>query len=85
MFYYIYILQSLKNKSFYIGYTNNLKKRFREHNNGKNIATKSLRPYKLIHYEAFINQKDAKNREEYLKSGWGWRSIKKMLKNYLSL
>ena len=85
MFYYIYILQSLKNKSFYIGYTNNLKKRFREHNNGKNIATKSLRHYKLIHYEAFINQKDAKNREEYLKSGWGWRSIKKMLKNYLLL
>ena len=85
MFYYIYILQSLKNKSFYIGYTNNLKKRFREHNNGKSHATKSLRPYKLIHYEAFVNQKDAKNREEYLKSGWGWRSIKKMLKNYLSL
>ena len=85
MFYYIYILQSLKNKSFYIGYTNNLKKRFREHNNGKNLATKSFRPYKLIHYEAFVNQKDAKNREEYFKSGWGWRSIKKMLKNYLSL
>jgi len=81
--FYIYILQSFKNKSLYIGYTNDLRKRFNEHNTGKNIATKPFRPYKLIFYEAFLNKKDAKNREEYLKSGWGFRSIKKMLKNYL--
>jgi len=73
-----------KNKSFYVGYTADLKKRINEHNSGKNLATKPLRPYKLIFYEAFLNNKDAKLREEYLKSGWGWRSIKKILKNYLS-
>lgn len=81
--FYVYILQSLKNNSLYIGYTNNLKKRFKEHNDGKSIATKPFRPYRLIFYEAFINKKDAKNRELYLKSGWGFRSIKKILKNYL--
>ncbi len=84
MFYYTYILQSLKDKSLYIGYTADLKKRFKGHNSGENKATKPFRPYKLIHYEAFLNRIDAKHREEYLKSGWGFRSIKKMLKNYLS-
>jgi len=83
MFYYVYILQSLKNKSLYIGYTTDLKKRFKEHNNGRNLATKPFLPYKLIFYEALPNKKDAKNRELYLKSGWGLRSIKKILKNYL--
>jgi len=81
--FYTYILQSLKNKSLYIGYTTDLKKRFTEHNSGKGSATKPFRPYKLIFYEAFLNKIDAKNREEYLKSGWGFRSIKKLLKNYL--
>ncbi len=80
--YYVYILQSQKNKSLYIGYTSDLKKRFREHNNGKSLATKPFRPYKLIFYEAFINRTDAKNREEYLKSGYGRKTIKNVLKKY---
>lgn len=84
MFYYVYILQSYKNKSLYIGYTSDLKKRFKEHNSGESKATKPFYPYKLIFYEAFLNRVDAKDREEYLKSGWGFRSIKKMLKGYLS-
>ena len=81
--FYIYILQSLKNKSLYIGYTTDLKKRFNEHNRGESLATKPFRPYRLIFYEAFIHKKDAKNRELYLKSGWGFRSIKKILKSCL--
>jgi len=85
MFYYIYILQSQKDKSLYIGYTSNLRKRLKDHNNGKNKATRLSRPYKLVYYEAFLNKIDAKKREKYLKSGWGWRSIKKkLLANYLS-
>ena len=82
--YYVYILQSLKTKKFYVGYTSDLQKRFKEHNSGKSLATKPFRPYKLIFYETFLNRIDAKNREEYLKSGWGWKSIKIMLKNYLN-
>ena len=80
--YYVYVLQSQKDKSLYIGYTADLRKRFSEHNNGRSKATKPFRPYILILYEAFLNQTDAKAREEYLKSGWGFRTIKKMLKNY---
>ncbi|OIP57244.1 MAG: excinuclease ABC subunit C [Candidatus Levybacteria bacterium CG_4_10_14_0_2_um_filter_36_16] len=81
--YYVYILKSEKDKSLYTGYTKDLKKRYKEHNNGLSKATKSRRPYQLIFYEAFVNMKDAKKREEYLKSGWGLRSIKKMLVNTL--
>ena len=82
MFYYVYILQSLKNQSFYIGYTSDLRKRVKQHNSGESLATKPFRPYKVIYYEAFLDRRDAKNREEYLKSGWGFRSIKKMMGNY---
>ncbi|RJQ31877.1 MAG: GIY-YIG nuclease family protein [Actinobacteria bacterium] len=83
--YYVYVLQSQKNYSFYIGYTSDLRKRLSEHNAGKSLATKPFRPYKLIYYEAFLDINDAKEREIYLKSGWGRRSIKKALKNYLRI
>lgn len=82
MFYYTYILKSLKNNSLYIGYTSDLRKRFERHNKGLNKATKPFIPYKLIHYEAFLNRIDAKRREIYLKSGWGLKSIQKMLERY---
>ena len=83
MFYYVYILQSLKNNNFYIGYTSDLKKRLEEHNSGSSQATKPFIPYKLIFYEAFLNRIDAKNREVYLKSGYGRKTINKMIKKYL--
>lgn len=83
MFYYVYILQSQKDQSLYIGYTSDLKKRFREHNEGKSLATKPFRPYRLIFYEAFLNRIDAKNREIYLKGGYGRKTIKVMLDRYL--
>lgn len=83
MFYYVYILKILKNGSFYIGYATNLRKRLKEHNSGNNKATKPFKPYKLIFYEAFLNRIDAKNREKYLKSGHGRRTINKLLAQYL--
>lgn len=82
MFYYVYILRSQKNKSLYIGYTTDLIKRLKQHNSGKSLATKPFKPYKLIFYEAFLNRIDAKHREEYLKSGFGRRTINKMLKKF---
>ena len=80
--YYVYILRSKKNQSLYIGYTTDIERRVAEHNSGKSQSTKPFRPYELIFYEAFINIKDAKSREQYLKSGWGRRTINKLLNNY---
>ena len=78
------MLQSIKDNSLYIGYTADLKKRFQSHNAGLNKATKPFIPYTLIHYEAFLSRVDAKHRENYLKSGWGLKNIKKMLERYLT-
>ncbi len=83
-FYYVYVLQSLNDHNWYTGYTYNLKKRFKQHNDGKNISTKNRRPFKLIYYEGCLNEEDAKAREKYLKSGMGKRYIKNRLKRYLS-
>ncbi len=82
--YYVYILLSQKDNKWYTGYTNNLKRRFEEHNKGLNYATTKRRPFELIYYEACIDEDDAKAREEYLKSGMGKRYIKNRLKFYFT-
>lgn len=81
-FYYIYILKSLNNNFIYTGYTGNLKRRFKEHNNKEELSTKHYAPFDLIHYEAYRNEKDAKRREEYLKTTKGKTTLKTMLKEF---
>jgi putative endonuclease len=81
--FYTYILYSLLDKGFYIGYTNNLKRRLIQHAKREVYSTKNRLPIKLIHYEYFINQTDAKAREVFLKSGYGRRQLKEILKNTL--
>ena len=82
--YYIYILQSEKDKKFYTGYTKNLKLRFDEHDKGKVESTRDRRPFKLIYYEACLNQQDATHREKYLKTYHGKSFIRKRVKSYLT-
>ncbi|MBU4348543.1 GIY-YIG nuclease family protein [Patescibacteria group bacterium] len=65
--YCVYLLQSLKNKSLYIGCTSDLKKRLLIHNQGKSIYTKKHMPWKLIYCEAYISKQDAFSREKALK------------------
>lgn len=81
--FYVYLLESKKELQFYTGYTDNLKKRFSEHNQKLNLSTKRYAPWRLIYYEACINQNDAKRRERYLKTTQGQRLIKRRLKDYL--
>ena len=69
MFYYVYIIKSLKDHNIYTGFTKNLKKRFSEHCLGKVTSTSPHRPLKLIYYEAYLSEKDARSRESYLKKG----------------
>lgn len=84
VYYYIYVLQSEKDKMFYVGYTNNLKERIELHNSGKVHSTKNRIPLKLVYFEGCINQQDATHREKYLKTSWGKRYIKERMKNYLT-
>ncbi len=59
-FFYVYVLRSLKKDYIYVGFTTDLKRRFPEHNSGKEFSTKPYIPFDLIHYEAYNNEKDAK-------------------------
>lgn len=68
--YYTYILQ-LKDKSKYVGYSSDLKKRIKDHNKGLIQSTKNLRPVKLVYYSAFISREKAVQFEKYLKSSSG--------------
>ncbi|MBI2552447.1 GIY-YIG nuclease family protein [Candidatus Uhrbacteria bacterium] len=83
MFSYVYILRSLKDGKFYIGCTDNLRKRIREHNAKLSFATKTRTPFMLIYYEAYPHRKDAEQREKFFKTGWGRRYMHKALKHYL--
>ena len=77
--YYVYVLYSYKDKGLYIGYSTDLRNRLISHASGKNDATKNRLPFKLIHYEFFIDEADAKAREEFLKSGYGRKQLDAIL------
>lgn len=83
--FYVYVIQSQQNRSIYVGYTTDLKARLERHNSGYVISTKSRKPWRLIYCEFFINMKDAKSREKYLKSGYGQEQLKSILKQTLGL
>lgn len=82
--FYTYLIRSKKDKKLYTGATADLRKRFREHNEGKIFSTKDRRPFELVYYEACLREGDAFARERYLKSGLGKRYIKKRLNRFLS-
>ena len=59
-----------------------MKSRLQAHSNGFVRATKYRKPLRLIHYEAFLKEKDARNREIYLKGGNGKKEIEIKLRVY---
>ncbi|MDO8549547.1 MAG: GIY-YIG nuclease family protein [Ignavibacteria bacterium] len=74
----VYILKSLKDLKRYIGLTENLERRIKEHNTGLVKSTKSRRPLELIHIEGFENKIEAQNREKFYKTGAGREYLKKL-------
>ena len=61
------LIKSRKDASLYVSYTNDLKRRFVEHNKGQNISTKHKTPFELVYYEAYRARSDARQREQALK------------------
>jgi len=82
--YYTYILQ-LKDKTYYTGFSSDLKKRVSKHKLGKVSQTKFLRPIKLVFYAAFISKKLALDFEKYLKtaSGFAFRNKRLITKSLI--
>ena len=82
--FYVYIIKSKKDSRLYTGSKNDLKQRFKEHNDGKVRSTKSRIPFELIYYEAYISEKDARVREHNLKlRANALNQLKKRIKNSL--
>ena len=75
---FAYVLRSTKDNKRYIGISNNLDRRLREHNQGLVKATKNRGPFKVIHFEQFNNYADARKREKFFKSGKGREFLKKI-------
>jgi len=82
--YFVYILLSKKDDGLYVGCTANIEKRIKVHNYGGVSATKNRRPLIVIHKEFFSNKSLAFNRERFLKSLWGAREKKKILRTYIN-
>ncbi|MDD4352046.1 MAG: GIY-YIG nuclease family protein [Candidatus Gracilibacteria bacterium] len=82
-FYYVYVLQSKKDNKFYIGFTTNLDRRIKEHDEGKNISTAKRLPVELIFYEAYLSKGDALRREKYFKTAKGKTTLKQMIREFL--
>ena len=69
---YVYLLESLAYPGQrYVGFTKDLKRRFKSHNEGASIHTRKYKPWKLVTYVAFANARSAREFEYYLKTGSG--------------
>ena len=68
---FAYALLSGSDGGFYVGMTNDIERRVREHNSGYNRSTRSRVPFTLIYSEECASSGDARKREKYLKSGQG--------------
>ena len=66
--FYVYILQSDLDGTFYIGFSENLEKRVLQHNNGESAYTSRKIPWKLVYFEEFTLKSDALKREKFLKA-----------------
>jgi len=81
MKYYVYILKSETCEKTYVGMTNNLERRIKEHNSGKSKYTSKFIPWKVIYKEEMGNRKEAREKEKYYKSAAGRRKMKQIIKN----
>jgi putative endonuclease len=78
---YFYVLQN--GDELYFGSTNDLRKRIFDHNAGRSFSTRGAR-WKLVYYEAFADEQDARLREQRIKyHGQAKRRLKERIKNSL--
>jgi len=77
--FYTYVLMSEIDNKLYIGYSNDLKNRYKEHCQGLVESTKYRRPLKLVYYEACLEENKAIKREKYFKTGFGRRFLKQRI------
>ena len=78
---YVYLLQSIKfPDQTYVGLTDDLRSRFSEHNRGRSPHTAKHRPWRLVSYLAFSDERKAIEFERYLKTASGRAFANKRLR-----
>jgi putative endonuclease len=84
--FYTYVLLSIKSNRLYVGYTENLKERLKEHNSGQGGSySEKNKPFILIYYEAFLAKSDAIVQEKFYKSGYGREVLNGKIINSLTI
>ncbi|MCR6721166.1 MAG: GIY-YIG nuclease family protein [Chitinophagaceae bacterium] len=79
MSHYVYVLQSLKEEKYYIGYSTDVKARLQFHNSGLQRSTRHRIPFRLVHYEEYISKFEALAREKQIKSWKGGKAFKELI------
>ncbi len=79
--FYVYILEAVQTKRFYIGYSENPERRLAEHNSGKVKSTRAFRPWTKVYTEAFGTEKEAIRREKQLKDMKSRSFLKALIKS----
>jgi putative endonuclease len=70
--FYVYLLVSVADPTQrYVGFTTDLKQRVKAHNEGASVHTSKYKPWQLVTYMAFDEERRAREFEYYLKSGSG--------------
>ena len=77
--YYVYVLQSIVYKTRYVGSTEDVIRRLREHNAGRVRYTKGRMPWKIVYQENLISRSEAMKRELFLKTGQGRKVLDQIL------
>lgn len=78
--YTVYILQNSISKRYYIGSTNDIMRRLKEHNRGQTRSTKIKGEWILVYSEELDSNIEAKRRERLIKSYKGGNAFKKLIK-----
>lgn len=78
-----YVLLSMHDANFYVGFTTDLQRRLTEHFHGQSASTAPRRPFRLIFCEYFFSKEDAARREGYLKTTAGKKGLKLILRDTL--
>jgi len=66
--FYVYILRSLRDESYYVGSTSNLEVRIERHNKGHSIATRGKKPLILVYKKEYKLRSKAVREERRIKS-----------------
>ena len=81
--FYVYIIQSQRDGTYYVGFTQNIEERLERHNEGRSKYTKPKRPWELVYHEKYPDRSSAAKRESEIKRHKRVAFIEKLVGTYL--